>query len=196
VEQTAPDGLRAVDNRDVSDAFILPGAFSPFTPLTHYAGTVAEKRGATVLRHQWTEDVPDWQVPEIAEWVRAQASPLLDSTGGTPLLIGKSIGSNAAVLAAERSLPAVWLTPLLTFPWIVTALREAMAPCLLVGGSADKFWDGDAARALSPHVLEVDRADHSMDVPGPVVDSVVVLGRVVQAVEEFLATIGWPPNRG
>jgi hypothetical protein len=145
-----------------------------------------------VHRHEWTEEVPDWQVPAIADWVRAQVTPLLDSASGTPLLIGKSIGSNAAVLAAERSLAAVWLTPLLTFPWIVTALRTATAPCLLVGGTADKMWDGDAARRLSPHVFEIERADHSMNVPGPIVDSVVVLAQVVQAIEEFLATITWP----
>src|SRR5262245_37202172 len=124
----------------MSDAVILPGAYSPFTPLTHYAGVVAENRGATVHRHEWTEAVPDWQVPSIAGWVRAQAAPLLDPAGGTALVIGKSIGSNAAALAAERSLPAVWLTPLLTFSWIVDALHKATAPCLLVGGTADKMW--------------------------------------------------------
>jgi hypothetical protein len=179
----------------VSDAFVIPGAYSPFTPHTHYAGLVAENRGAIVHRHEWSEEVPDWQVPAIADWVRAQVTPLLDSAGGTPLLIGKSIGCNAAVLAAERSLPAVWLTPLLTFPWIVAGLERATAPFLLVGGTADKMWDGVAARRLSPHVFEVEQADHSMNVPGPLVDSIAVLGRVVQAIEKFVATIDWPDAR-
>ena len=62
----------------MSDAFVLPGAYSPFTPLSHYAGVVAERRGATVHRHEWTAEVPDWQVPAIADWVRAQVTPLLD----------------------------------------------------------------------------------------------------------------------
>lgn len=176
----------------MSDAFVIPGAYSPFTPLSYYAGIVAERRGATVHLHEWTEKVPNWQVPAIADWVRAQVIPLLDSSDGTPLLIGKSIGSNAAVLTAERSLPAVWLTPLLTFPWVVAALESATAPCLLVGGTADKMWDGVAARRLSPYVLEVEHADHAMNVPGPVVDSIDVLSRVVQAIEEFLKTIDWP----
>lgn len=174
------------------DAFVLPGAYSPFTPQTHYAGVVAENRGATVHRHVWSEEVPNWQVPAIADWVRAEVTPLVDSVSGTPLLVGKSIGSNAATVAAERSLPAVWLTPLLTFPWVVAALREATAPCLLVGGTADGMWDGAAARSLSPHVFEVDRADHQLNVPGPVADSIAVLGRVVEAIEEFLVTIDWP----
>jgi hypothetical protein len=117
---------------------------------------------------------------------------VLDGIDGSPLLIGKSLGSNAAVLAAERSLPAVWLTPLLTMPWVVAALEQASAPFLLVGGSSDTLWDGAAARLLSPHVYEVDGADHGMGVPGPVTDSVAVLGRVVLAIDQFLDAIEWP----
>jgi hypothetical protein len=52
--------------------------------------------------------------------------------------------------------------------------------------------DGDLARRLTPHVLEVDGADHGMCVPGPLSDSITVLGRLVSAVEEFLDAIGWP----
>lgn len=44
----------------------------------------------------------------------------------------------------------------------------------------------------TPHVLEVVDADHGMYVPGPLVDSIDVLGRVVVAVEEFLDAVGWP----
>ncbi|MGW4296911.1 hypothetical protein ACWEH1_28295 [Micromonospora chersina] len=44
--------------------------------------------------------------------------PLLDSIDGRPLLIGRSLGTDAAAIAAQRSLPAVWLTPLLTLPWV------------------------------------------------------------------------------
>ena len=106
-------------------------------------------------------------------------------------MIGKSIGSNAAVLAAERSLPAVWLTPLLTFPWIVAALERATAPVLLIGGTADKMWDGVAARRLSPDVFEVEQADHRRRAR-TARRLIAVLGRVVQAIEQFLATIDWP----
>lgn len=125
--------------------------------------------------------------------MRGELTPLLDELGGSPLLIGKSFGTNAALLAAERSLPAVWLTPLLTAPWVVAALGRATAPCLLVGGTADTLWDGDLARELSPHVLEVDGANHGMMTPGrPLTDSIAVLGRVIVAMEEFLDAIDWP----
>jgi pimeloyl-ACP methyl ester carboxylesterase len=86
----------------------------------------------------------------------------------------------------------VWVTPVLTMPWVAAALARATAPMLLVGGTADEIWDGALARRLSPYVLEVADADHGMYVPGPLIDSVAVLGRVVASVEEFLDTIGWP----
>jgi pimeloyl-ACP methyl ester carboxylesterase len=75
---------------------------------------------------------------------------------------------------------------------VAAALRRAAAPFLLVGGTADAVWDSALARRLSPHVLEVDGADHGMYVPGPLTSSIAVLGQVVAAVEEFLDEIGWP----
>ena len=177
------------------DAVVIPGRlYGPSAPLLMYAGDVAERRGATVHRHSWTEEPGEPFEPTIEAWVHGQVTPLLDAQSGTgtPLLIGKSLGTNAASLAADRSLPAVWLTPVLTVPWVAAGLERATAPCLLVGGTADKIWDGALARRLSPHVLEVDDADHGMYVPGPLTGSIAVLARVVTAVEEFLDAIGWP----
>jgi hypothetical protein len=175
------------------DAVVVPGRiFGPAAGLLMYAGAVAERRGATVHRHSWSQEPPKPFEPEVEGWVCGELVPLLDGLGGSPLLMAKSLGTNAAALAAERSLPAVWLTPVLTVPWMAAALGRATAPFLLVGGTADTFWDGSLARRLSPHVLEVESADHGMYVPGPLTDSIAVLGRVVVAVEEFLDTIDWP----
>src|SRR6185312_3570344 len=150
----------------MADAVVIPGRrFGPGSPLPMYAGDVAEKRGAVVHRHEWTSEPPG-PGPGAEVWVRNQIEPVLDGLAGQPLLIGKSLGSFAAGLAAERSLPAVWLTPVLTVPWVPAALERATAPFLLVGGTADKFWDRTAARRLSPYVVEVPAADHGMFVPG------------------------------
>ena len=177
----------------MADAVVIPGRlFGPAAPLPMYAGDVAQRRGAAVHRHSWSPDIPRPDRPEIENWVRGEVTPLLDSLEGRPLLIGKSLGSNAAALAAERSLPAVWLTPLLTLPWIVDALERATAPFLLVGGTADTTWDGALARRLSPHVLEIPDGDHGLYVPGPLTDSIAVLSRLVVAVDEFLDAINWP----
>jgi pimeloyl-ACP methyl ester carboxylesterase len=152
---------------------------------------VPRRRGARVHRHSWTAPPPDSLGPEQEDWVCGEIRPLLDALGGRPLLIGKSLGTHAAALAAERDLPAVWLTPLLTLPWVAGALRRASAPFLLVGGTADEVWDGALARGLSPHVLEVEHADHGMQVPGPLLNSIAVLARVVTALTDFLNAINW-----
>ena len=171
------------------DAVVVPGRmFGPAAPLLMYSGDVAEERGATVHRHSWTAE------PRIddPDWVRGELTGVLDAIAGKPLLIGKSLGTRAADLAAERDLPAVWLTPLLTVPEVAAALGRSGAPFLLVGGTADPYWDAALAARLTPHVLQVDEADHGMYVPGPLTASIEVLARVVVAVELFLTEIAWP----
>jgi hypothetical protein len=145
-----------------------------------------------VHRHWWSQSPSPPFEPQIEGWVCDRIRLLRDRLGGSTLLIGKSLGTNAATLAAERSLPAVWLTPILTVPWVVAALERATAPLLLVGGTGDAMWDGAGARRLSPYLLEVREADHGMQVPGPVGESVAVLGRVLTAIDEFLDAIAWP----
>ncbi|MBX6356190.1 MAG: alpha/beta hydrolase [Micromonosporaceae bacterium] len=175
---------------------VIPGRmFGPYSPLLFYAAWAARVRGAQVRNLHWTPP-SDLDAAGRAEWVRGQVGPVLDEvteTGGPPLVIAKSLGSYAAPLAAERGLPAVWLTPLLREPEVVAALRRATAPYLLIGGTADpEAWDGQLARQLSPHVLEVDGADHGMFVPGPLAGSAAVLGQVATAVERFLDQVVWP----
>jgi hypothetical protein len=157
-----------------------------------YAGDVAERRGATVHRYSWSHQPPMPLGPASESWVCGEVISALDAVGGSPLLIGKSLGTASASVAAQRSLPAVWLTPLLTLSWATPALSRASAPFLLVGGTADELWDGTLARRLSPFVLEVEGADHGMYVPGPLTDSISVLSRVAVAIEEFLDAIDWP----
>ena len=177
----------------MADAVVIPGGrFGPAAGMLMYAAAAADHRGATVHHHSWPEPTPSFLEPEIEPWVRDEITPLLDSVGGTPLLIGKSLGTNAAALAAGRSLPAVWLTPVLTTPWIPAALSRATAPFLLVGGTADSMWDSTAARGLSPHVLEIEDANHGLFVPGPLQNSIAVLGQLVTAIDEFLDAIEWP----
>lgn len=177
----------------MADAVVIPGRlYGPMTGMLLYAGDVAERRGAAVHRHGWGDEPPKPFDQAAEAWVRGEIAPLLDMLGGTPLLIGKSLGTNAAALAADRSLPAVWLTPLLTVPWVVEALSRATAPVLLVGGTVDSVWDEALANRLTPHVLSVEGADHGMYVDGPLTDSIAVLGQVVERIERFLDAIGWP----
>jgi hypothetical protein len=156
-------------------------AVEPSTPTTTgpwSASRFAPRRCASSAAHpphSWSQQPPDPLQPRTADWVRDQITPLLDTVGGHPLLIAKSLGTTAAAVAAERHLPAVWLTPLLTLPWVTAALHRATAPFLLVGGTADAMWDPTLASRLSPHVLDIDGADHGLFVPGPLTGSIAVL---------------------
>ncbi|MEU3187016.1 alpha/beta hydrolase [Streptomyces sp. NPDC006923] len=176
-------------------AVVVPGGmYGPHTPLLMYAAGAAEARGAQVERITW--DPPRQSGRGISSWVLDQVTPVIDHvTRSSPrtaeVVIGKSLGTHAAVLAAERALPAIWLTPLLTTAEVAQALRSATAPFLLVGGTEDRHWDGALAAELSPHVLEVRGADHDLRVPGPLSESAKVLGRVATAVEDFLDRIVW-----
>jgi len=108
------------------------------------------------------------------------------------VMIGKSLGSLAAPVVADRGLAAIWFTPLLTDEPTVAALRRATGPCLLVGGTADQFWDEQTARSITPDVIEIHGADHAMFVPGRLAASATVLGQVITAVEDFLEHTVWP----
>jgi hypothetical protein len=162
-----------------------------------YPGLAAQRRGAYTYRLSWA-------VPEFASddheraWVVAQVTAAIDATvaaaGVTaPVVIGKSLASLSAPVVADRGLAAIWLTPVLTDEPTVSALQAAKGPCLLVGGTADQLWDGRTARLLTPHVCEVEDADHGMLVPGALSASAAVLGQVITAVEDFLDHVAWRP---
>jgi hypothetical protein len=177
-------------------AVVVPGLhYSTDGPLLMYAGLAVERRGGSVRCVSWT--VPDFgDGDEQRAWVALRVSEAVDAvvtaTGvAAPVVIGKSLGSLAAPVAAGRGLPAVWLTPVLTDEPTVAALRQAAAPCLLIGGTADKVWDGRLASSLTPHVLEISGADHGMFVPGRLSESTAVLAQVITAVEDFLDHQVW-----
>ena len=176
------------------EAIILPGGmFGPFAPLLMFSADAAERRGAKLTPVSWDEpDRPLTLTPdERGPWVLEQFKRAVPSVPEGALLIAKSLGTHAAVVAAELGLPAVWLTPVLTSEWVVDALRRSTAPFLLVGGTGDSLWDSALARELTQYVLEVDGADHGMYVPGPLAASTAVLGQVATAVEEFLDEVVW-----
>jgi hypothetical protein len=162
-----------------------------------YARLAAERRGALVRVVSW-DLAPgrgfDRHRDMVTATIGAAVDELTAETGAAPLVIGKSLASLAAPLVADRGLPAVWFTPLLTDEPTVTGLHRATAPFLLAGGTADPYWDGRIARLLTADVVEIDGAGHALFVPGPAAASIAVLGQVLTAVEDFLDRIGWPEN--
>lgn len=171
-------------------ALVAPGAgYGLQAPLVDYSLTALERRDVNVTTLTWDPVLATLPNADRPRWACEQVAAKFEDHD---VMIGKSLGSNASPIAADHGIPAVWLTPVLTWPWAVDGMRRATAPFLLVGGTADRLWDGALARTLTPHVLEIDGADHGLMVPGPLADSATVLGQVATAVEEFLDTVVWP----
>ena len=172
---------------------VLPGRnFGPNAPVTWFPAAVAERRGTRIHRVEWPTGPPAPTDDGAVDWIADVVETVLADLPEPALLIGKSLGTLTAGVAADRGLPAVWLTPLLHLPEPAASIGRASRPALLVGGTADPSWDGALARRLSQDVLEVPEADHLLVPPGTVRDAVAVHLDVVEAVEAFLDRLGWP----
>ena len=170
-------------------AVILPGVrYFSQAPLLWFAREAAQAAGWSVL--ELSERAPGDREP--FDWMRERAASALDaaSSAGTVAVIGKSLGSAAAPLVAERGLPAVWLTPLLVRPDVVSALASSSGPALLVGSAADPTWsDGEQPGGGFVSVLEFEGLDHSLQVERDPLASLDVLREVTERIGVFLESV-------
>jgi hypothetical protein len=171
---------------------IVPGARYPVqAPLLSLAAEALSDHNAQVETIEWL--IPDgfFAADNTESFVRTYVAAALHRLGervpgATPVVIAKSLGSYAAALVADRSLPAIWLTPVLTDDSIVAAITRSTAPALLIGGSADRMWPAGVAASTGKTVVTVEGGDHGLRVPGRLRAYTDVLGDIGTAVEDFL----------
>jgi hypothetical protein len=170
---------------------LLPGhGYTTQAPLLDLAAHALADRRAHVEDVAWTP--PDGLILAEAEpFVRAYAAAALrrvDAVAGEarPVIIAKSLGTFAAAFAAERGLPAIWLTPVLTDPGLVAAIAANPAPALLIGGTADRLWVPGAAESTGKQIVTIPGGDHGLRVPGPLRNFTDALATVAAAMETFL----------
>lgn len=172
----------------VGRAVVLPGG-SGYTvdhPLLWWVCQVLAESGWRVVTVRWKVDEAARADP--VSFVAQAAQQALDMAGpaGRTLVVGKSFGTWAAPGATEQGWPGVWLTPVLTSPQIANALCNSHTAGLLVGGTADEFWDADLARGSGLDVLEIEgAADHILYTASHWKHSFEALGRTLEAVERF-----------
>ncbi len=175
----------------VGTCVVLPGrGYPPAAPGLAYAGYVLRAAGWRV-RDVWWDPPANGSLSldgEVA-WVGAQLTAATDGVDGPVLVVGKSLGTYAARLAAEREYEAIWLTPLLTDPVLVAGIRANPARQLLVGGTADRLWDADVAASLAADgcdVLQIEGVDHGLiDLSDPV-RSAEALAEITRAMADFV----------
>ncbi|GAA2498013.1 hypothetical protein Ahu01nite_038040 [Winogradskya humida] len=166
---------------------VVPGGTGHLTTLPDLGWEALRDREAHIETVTWSPPRGILDVdPEPFVRVHIELALRRLPAGAQPVVIAKSFGTYAAALAAERSLPAIWLTPLLTRQTVVDGITRNTAPQLLVCGTADEWWDAGAARATGKRVLTVENGEHSLRVPGPLRNYTEVLGVVGTAIEEFL----------
>lgn len=177
-------------------ALLIPGhAYTVERPLLYFAQEVFARHGWTTQQVWWPEPPPP-RGQDLAAWfaqlrsfVHVHVQPFLErETAPTIALVGKSMAAYAAAMAADRSLPGIWLTPVLRDPAQVEDLRRGTAPFLLVGGTADAAWDPETARSFGRPFHEAPDADHSLEIRDDPVKSVEVLRQATIAMDAFVRT--------
>jgi hypothetical protein len=177
----------------IGTAVLVPGrGYSPQAPLLFFTGFAVLQHGWRVEQHWW--DPPAEESERHEAWVRREVERALPAAGRS-LLVGKSLGTLATALAAERGIPGIWLTPVLEVPEVVEAIRANLAPQLLVGGSADPLWDSDLAHDLAADtctVVEIPGVDHAMLRPGDAIRGAEAHVEVTRAVDDWLTATALP----
>lgn len=168
-------------------ALLLPGLFYPTrAPALWFAREAAMARGWSALE---ILGEPGEHEDPLA-WERECAERAIERVGSVrPLVIGKSLTSLLTGWIADLDVPAIWLTPLLDRSAVIDGLARTRRPALLVGGTADPTW----RRAALPdsdesmfEVLEIEGADHSLQVTGNPAANLRALERMTDAITQFL----------
>ncbi|MDR6319155.1 hypothetical protein [Actinoplanes couchii] len=177
---------------------LLPGAgYSPQRPLLHFAGAVFASHGWTVREIHWPMRPPQRDGQNLTDWftrLRAFTLTYVDQlleqeTASEIALVGKSMGAFAAAAAADRSLPGVWLTPILRDTVLPADLRRCRAPFLLAGSLTDPSWDSKTAHHLGHAVYETTGADHSLEFPADPPASTRVLHELTTVMNDFVSRL-------
>lgn len=178
----------SADTRAHGRCVVLPGRqYSPDGPLLFFTTQTALMRGWEV-RQVWWEAPPrnSFAIEDEIAWVGSELDAAVDGYEGPILVIGKSLGTSAASLAAARHYNAAWLTPLLTEPVIADVLKTYPGRQFTAIGDRDPFLDERAFEALPGDRVLV-AGDHALRVPGDPAAMVASHGQVVRAFDGWLA---------
>jgi pimeloyl-ACP methyl ester carboxylesterase len=186
-------------------AIVLPGiGYTCQMPLLYYPTHLLLDRGAEVL---WIEYAygrrADFQTAPASEqerWLLADVTAasravLTQRTLQQVTVIGKSLGTLAMgyLLTSEPMFAharAIWLTPLLRNDRLRAQLQSCAHRSLFLIGTADPHYNPtyltEVQAAGQGETVVIDKADHSLEIPGNVLASLHIMEQVLRAIERFL----------
>jgi len=132
-------------------------------PLLWWTSEIALAAGCEVIAPRWQVD--DAAGADPVGFVEAAVAAALGDRL-PDLVVAKSFGCFALPWAIRNEVPGVWLTPVLTHDDVATALAAATDAHDAIGGGDDTMWRPERVSGTAARLQTVDRADHSLQVPG------------------------------
>jgi len=175
------------EGNEMKVAVILPGAgYTADRPLLFWAAEI-------LAEHGWHVEAVRWEVTAAAQQnpyaFTAQAVERAFSAAppaSRRLIVAKSFGTMTIPWAERTRTPGIWLTPILTDPKIRRTLAQTTKQDLLIGGSADEFWDGGRKSEAAGTFMELPDANHSLQIPNNWRASLETQAQIFARIEAFL----------
>ncbi len=182
-------------------AVVLPGDhYGVDAPLLYYPTLALQQAGWDTLALTYGYQSAGKQfslnyIPQTVDEILRGIKVALDHRPAPRLLlIGKSLG--AALITTLCQIepvmdPAstVYLTPPLDMPFFASAFEETTQPALVILGTADRFYDervlGEMRSSRAFELMQIEGADHSLNIGDDLKASLQVLGEVVRKILEF-----------
>jgi len=202
-DQPVPNTFYRQDSETRQLGIVLPGfRHSADRAELYYGARILLEKGADVLRAEYTYYETDYvkvSDDEQYDWISKDAS----AVGNAGLaqrpyeritLLGKSLGTIAmGHLLGDprfRTATCVWFTPVLTDPMMVDRIQQVKPRSLFIIGTADHYYQPDVLKSLvaatQGRATVIDGANHGLEIPGSIPQSLDTLNRIVTDLQEFL----------
>ncbi len=201
--QPVPNTLYRQDQPAKHLGLVFPGfRHSADRAELYYAARILLEQGADVLRAEYTYYETDYVKAsdgEQYEWLAKDAAAVGNAGLGlrayqTITLLGKSLGTLAmGQLLGDRRFQAascIWFTPILTDERLVERIEEVKPRSLFIMGTADNYYKPDVLKELveatQGRLTVIEGANHGLEIPASIPDSLAALNRIVKDLQEFL----------
>ena len=202
VQVELPFSNKYIKQKTQSDslALLFPGMrYTCDMPLLYYTTELFLDQGRDILQLWSAPDFKSISQAEQTQQLLAYSEALLiagKNSGSYKefVLVGKSLGTIAMTLLITKfpellEETTIWFTPLLNLPPVSQALLSSTGPAFVAGSDADPTFDQEAIPQIkslpNTTTLVINKADHSLEIPGDPLSSVQVLSRVMKNLASF-----------